>query len=93
MSAPRAHLAHFNLKTWKPNSRLKRLPPFLSCGWGSGAIYYAEKLPNSRITAFSNSKAQKEFIDAAARAKGLTNVSVITARTATAVLFTRIFSV
>lgn len=35
-------------------------------------------LPNSRVVAFSNSKSQKEFIDSAARAKGLTNLTVIT---------------
>lgn len=48
------------------------------CGWGSGAIYFAEMLPNSRITAFSNSRTQKEYIDSVAREKGLTNVNVIT---------------
>lgn len=49
-----------------------------SCGWGSGALYYAEIFPKSRITAFSNSRTQKEYIDSEAAAKGLTNLEVIT---------------
>lgn len=49
-----------------------------SCGWGSGALFYAEIFPNSRITAFSNSRTQKEYIDAEAASKGLTNLDVIT---------------
>ncbi|KAL9945396.1 hypothetical protein ACHAO5_004927 [Verticillium nonalfalfae] len=48
------------------------------CGWGSGALYFAEVLPNSKITAFSNSKTQKEYIDGKAQAKGLKNLTVIT---------------
>ncbi|KAG9035260.1 hypothetical protein FS842_003732, partial [Serendipita sp. 407] len=35
----------------------------LGCGWGSLALYLAEKYPNSRITALSNSKTQKDYID------------------------------
>ncbi|KAG7114897.1 hypothetical protein HYQ44_008016 [Verticillium longisporum] len=50
----------------------------LGCGWGSGALYFAEVLPNSKITAFSNSKTQKEYIDGKAQAKGLKNLTVIT---------------
>ncbi|KAI9714775.1 MAG: hypothetical protein M1820_000064 [Bogoriella megaspora] len=50
----------------------------LGCGWGSAALYFAEVLPKAQITAFSNSKTQKEYIDAQARAKGLQNVEVIT---------------
>ncbi|KAG8809376.1 hypothetical protein FRC17_003474 [Serendipita sp. 399] len=34
------------------------------CGWGSLSIWLAEKYPNSRITALSNSKTQKKYIDA-----------------------------
>lgn len=48
------------------------------CGWGSGALYFAEMLPNSKITAFSNSRTQKLYIDEKAREKGLKNVTVIT---------------
>ncbi|KAG8532111.1 uncharacterized protein KY384_003748 [Bacidia gigantensis] len=50
----------------------------LGCGWGSGALYFAEIYPNSKITAFSNSKTQKEYIDGQATAKGLTNLHVVT---------------
>lgn len=49
-----------------------------SCGWGSGALYYAEMLPNSKVMAFSNSKTQKEYIDAQAKEKGLKNLKVVT---------------
>lgn len=48
------------------------------CGWGSGALYFAEIYPNSRIVAFSNSTTQKTYIDQQAEAKGLRNVKVIT---------------
>ncbi|KAK8100313.1 uncharacterized protein PG998_008295 [Apiospora kogelbergensis] len=50
----------------------------LGCGWGSGALYYAEMLPNSKVMAFSNSKTQKEYIDAQAKEKGLKNLKVVT---------------
>ncbi|KAJ9142627.1 Methyltransferase [Pleurostoma richardsiae] len=50
----------------------------LGCGWGSAALYFAEVLPRSRVTAFSNSKTQKEYIDSKARAKNLSNLTVIT---------------
>ncbi|KAI1001135.1 hypothetical protein K3495_g7068 [Podosphaera aphanis] len=50
----------------------------LGCGWGSGALYFAEVLPNSKITAFSNSKTQKIYIDQKAQEKGLKNLTVIT---------------
>ncbi len=48
------------------------------CGWGSGALYFAETFPNSTITAFSNSKTQKQYIDDKARDLGLKNLEVIT---------------
>lgn len=35
-------------------------------------------MPNSKITAFSNSRTQKIYIDDKAREKGLTNLEVIT---------------
>ena len=50
----------------------------ISCGWGSGALYFAEILPRAQITAFSNSRTQKEYIDAQARCKGISNLTVIT---------------
>jgi cation-transporting ATPase 13A2 len=48
------------------------------CGWGSGALYFAQVFPNSKITAFSNSRTQKIYIDEKAREKGLENLNVIT---------------
>jgi cyclopropane-fatty-acyl-phospholipid synthase len=51
----------------------------LGCGWGSLSLSMAEHFPNSRITAVSNSRSQKRFIDAQAKHRGLTNLEVITA--------------
>lgn len=53
------------------------------CGWGSGTIYLAEKLPKSQIVGFSNSKRQKAYILAEAERRGLNNVDVITGDAAT----------
>jgi cyclopropane-fatty-acyl-phospholipid synthase len=50
----------------------------LGCGWGSFSLYLAEKFPRSQITGVSNSKTQKEFIDAQARTRGLGNLQIIT---------------
>ena len=49
-----------------------------SCGWGSGALYFAEIFPRAHITAFSNSRTQKKYIDTQASSKGLSNLSVVT---------------
>ncbi|RAR06880.1 putative proteinSAM-dependent methyltransferase [Stemphylium lycopersici] len=48
------------------------------CGWGSASLYMAEIFPNSQITAFSNSRTQKEYIDGVAASKGFKNLTVIT---------------
>lgn len=53
------------------------------CGWGSLSLYLAEIFPNSRITAFSNSRTQKEYIDSIARQKGFKNLEVVTGDIAT----------
>ncbi|HKK71426.1 MAG TPA: cyclopropane-fatty-acyl-phospholipid synthase family protein [Candidatus Krumholzibacteria bacterium] len=50
----------------------------LGCGWGSLTLYMAETMPNSRITAVSNSAPQRAFILGRARERGLDNVEVIT---------------
>jgi cyclopropane-fatty-acyl-phospholipid synthase len=50
----------------------------LGCGWGSLTLWMAAQLPNARITAVSNSRTQKAFIDARAAERGLRNVEVIT---------------
>jgi len=51
----------------------------LGCGWGSLTLRMAEALPGSRITAVSNSASQRRFIAERCRARGLSNVEVITA--------------
>src|SRR5512134_3548848 len=35
----------------------------LGCGWGSLTLYAAARFPGSRITAVSNSRSQREFIE------------------------------
>ncbi len=51
----------------------------LGCGWGSLSLFMAARFPAARITAVSNSRDQRAFIEARARARGLTNLEVITA--------------
>lgn len=51
----------------------------LGCGWGSLTLWMAERYPASQITAVSNSKDQRSFIEARAAARNLTNLQVITA--------------
>lgn len=51
----------------------------LGCGWGSLSLWLAEKYPHCRITALSNSRSQKQFIDRRAEERGLNNLEVITA--------------
>lgn len=51
----------------------------LGCGWGSLSLYMAARYPNSNILAVSNSHSQKQFIDAKAAHRGLTNLTVVTA--------------
>ena len=51
----------------------------LGCGWGSLTLWLAEHYPAARITAVSNSHAQRQHIEALAAERGLTNLHVITA--------------
>lgn len=51
----------------------------LGCGWGSMTLYMAERLPAARIVAVSNSSPQRRYIEAQAAARGLANITVITA--------------
>jgi len=51
----------------------------LGCGWGSLALYAAERFPGSRIRAVSNSRSQGEHVRAEAARRGLVNVTVDTA--------------
>jgi cyclopropane-fatty-acyl-phospholipid synthase len=50
----------------------------LGCGWGSLTLWMAEHFPRARITAVSNSRTQKQFIDSRAAERGLANVEVLT---------------
>src|SRR6185312_1143346 len=50
----------------------------LGCGWGSLTLWMAQHFPQSRITAVSNSRPQREFIERRCREAGLDNVRVIT---------------
>ncbi|MEO6788293.1 MAG: cyclopropane-fatty-acyl-phospholipid synthase family protein [Chthoniobacteraceae bacterium] len=50
----------------------------LGCGWGSLSLWMAEKYPLAQITVVSNSRTQKEHIDATAADRGFKNLTVIT---------------
>ncbi len=50
----------------------------LGCGWGSLSLWMAKHYPASRIVAVSNSRTQKQFIDARARERGLANLEIVT---------------
>ena len=50
----------------------------LGCGWGSLTLWMAERFPNARITGVSNSRPQREHIEAECRARGLANVRIVT---------------
>ncbi len=51
----------------------------LGCGWGSLSLWMAEHYPKSSITGVSNSNSQREYIMAQAKARGLTNLNIMTA--------------
>lgn len=51
----------------------------LGCGWGSLSLWMAERYPQSRITALSNSAPQRMFIEGLARERGLKNLRIVTA--------------
>ncbi len=50
----------------------------LGCGWGSLTLWMAERYPNSRITAVSNSATQRAHIEATCAQRGWTHVTVLT---------------
>ncbi|MCX7285204.1 MAG: cyclopropane-fatty-acyl-phospholipid synthase [Novosphingobium sp.] len=51
----------------------------LGCGWGSLSLFMAARFPNARITSVSNSRPQGDHIRAQAAARGLTNLTALTA--------------
>ncbi len=50
----------------------------LGCGWGSLALWIAERYPRCRVLGVSNSAAQREFIEAARDRTGLSGVEIVT---------------
>ncbi|PPD44072.1 MAG: SAM-dependent methyltransferase [Methylocystis sp.] len=50
----------------------------LGCGWGSLSLFMAQKYPNARITAVSNSNSQRLYIESEASRLGLVNLTVLT---------------
>jgi cyclopropane-fatty-acyl-phospholipid synthase len=51
----------------------------LGCGWGAFSLYAAARFPKSTVVGVSNSQAQRRHIEELAAARGLTNLSVVTA--------------
>ena len=51
----------------------------LGCGWGSLALWIAERHPRSRVLAVSNSKLQREWVLARRDRLGLPHLEVVTA--------------
>jgi len=51
----------------------------LGCGWGSLTLWMAQSFPKARILAVSNSQSQRALITNEAKARGLSNVKVVTA--------------
>lgn len=50
----------------------------LGCGWGSLSTWLAKKYPKSQIVGLSNSHGQREFIQARAKQRGLSNLNIHT---------------
>ncbi len=50
----------------------------LGCGWGSLTLWMAKHYPASRITALSNSRSQRAYIEGELAKRGLSNVLVVT---------------
>ncbi len=68
----------------------------LGCGWGSLSLWMAQRYPNARIVAVSNSTDQYRWITTRARERGLDNLLVVTAdinRFQTGARFDRVVSV
>jgi cyclopropane-fatty-acyl-phospholipid synthase len=51
----------------------------LGCGWGSLTLWMAARYPHSRVTAVSNSASQRAYIESQALARGIANLTVLTA--------------
>ena len=51
----------------------------LGCGWGSLTFWLAERYPNARVLAVSNSRLQRDAIEAEARRRGAAGVEILVA--------------
>jgi cyclopropane-fatty-acyl-phospholipid synthase len=51
----------------------------LGCGWGSLSLWLAERYPNAEVVGVSNSSSQRAYIESQAAARGLRNLTVLTA--------------
>ncbi len=51
----------------------------LGCGWGAFSLYAAARFPHSVVAGVSNSNSQRQYIEAQAQARGLTNLRIVTA--------------
>lgn len=51
----------------------------LGCGWGSLSLWLAERYPSASVVGVSNSALQRQWIERQCAARGLSNVSVVTA--------------
>jgi len=51
----------------------------LGCGWGSLSLWMAARYPRARITAVSNSRPQREFIESRCHERNIGNLEVRTA--------------
>jgi cyclopropane-fatty-acyl-phospholipid synthase len=51
----------------------------LGCGWGSLSLWMARQFPNSQVTGVSNSRSQRNYIEAEAAERGLNNLRIVTA--------------
>lgn len=51
----------------------------LGCGWGSLSLAMAERFPNARIVAVSNSASQRAAIERLAAARSVANLEIVTA--------------
>lgn len=54
----------------------------LGCGWGSLALWLAERYPSAQIVGLSNSHGQRRFIEATAEKRGLHNLRIVTGNVA-----------
>ncbi|MDB5106544.1 MAG: cfa 2 [Fibrobacteres bacterium] len=50
----------------------------LGCGWGSLSLWMAERYPRSAILGVSNSRTQREHIQAECRRRGIKNLRIVT---------------